>query len=288
METLSFSVLTAGLLGILVIADQSIHDGSVSASEKLLREESMAVDVAIVLAADMSGSINQIEADLQRESYAAALESSSVLKIIKRGMHGKIAVTFVEWSSFGSLETRVDWTILADANDAATIADAIRKKSDRRYLGPHGSKTSISYAIDASVDAFEKLPVPTLRRVIDVSGDGTNNDGSSLADSRQRALQKAIVINGLPIGAEIENGETTEEYYERHVIGGPGSFVIPADSFADFQWAIRNKLIREVGSIPARCRYLSNLEQCLPKWNTVGKNLQEHNRNFRCDFRCDF
>ncbi|WP_168992062.1 MULTISPECIES: DUF1194 domain-containing protein [Mesorhizobium] len=166
----------------------------------------------------------------------------------------KIAVTFVEWSSFGSLETRLDWSILADANDASVIAEAIRKKSERQGPGPHGAKTSISYAIDASVDAFDKLLAPTSRRVIDISGDGTNNDGSSLEDSRQRALQKAIVINGLPIGTEVENGETTTEYYERHVIGGPGSFVIPADSFAEFQWAIVNKLIREVGSIPGETR----------------------------------
>ena len=217
--------------------------------EKFVVEDTTAeVDVAIVLAADMSGSINQIEAALQRESYAAALESATVLKAIKKGVHRKIAVTFVEWSSFGSLETRLDWTILSDANDASVVAEAIRKKSERRRLGPHGSKTSISYAIDASVDAFDKLLVTSSRRVIDISGDGANNDGSSVEDSRRRALQKAIVINGLPIGSDVENGETITEYYERHVIGGPGSFVIPADSAAEFQWAIMYKLIREVGS----------------------------------------
>ncbi|UVK54800.1 DUF1194 domain-containing protein [Mesorhizobium sp. AR02] len=196
----------------------------------------------------MSGSINQTEAALQREGYAAALESASVLQVIKEGLHGRIAVTFLEWSSSGYLKTRLDWTVLSDANDASAIAEAIRKKSESRGLDPHGAKTSISYAIDASVDAFDKLPVTTSRRVIDISGDGTNNNGPSLEDSRQRALQKAIIINGLPIGAEIEDGETIAEYYERHVIGGPGSFIIPANSPAEFQWAIR-KLIREVSSI---------------------------------------
>ncbi|MER9253991.1 DUF1194 domain-containing protein [Mesorhizobium sp. M0598] len=254
MQLLSFTVLSAGLLRLLLIHDQPVHGNSYTNDlcpceirEKLLLEDPTAeVDVAIVLAADMSGSVNQIEATLQREGYAAALESPSVLKVIKEGMHGKIAVTFVEWSSRGSLKTRVDWTVLSDANDASVIADAIRKKSEGQRRDPHCAKTSISYAIDVSVDAFDKLPAPTLRRVIDISGDGTNNDGSSLEESRQRALQKAIVINGLPIGAEVENGESTAEYYERHVIGGAGSFIIPADSSAEFQWAIINKLVREV------------------------------------------
>ncbi|MER9333086.1 MULTISPECIES: DUF1194 domain-containing protein [unclassified Mesorhizobium] len=254
MKTLSCSVLTAGLL-ILVIVDRPFRSADTGiflseVADKSLLDSISEVDVAIVLAADMSGSINEAEAALQRESYAAALESDTVLKAIKKGLHGKIAVTFVEWSSFGSLKTRLDWTVLSDANDASVVAETIRKKSDRQGPGPHGAKTSISYAIDVSVDALERLPFPTSRRVIDISGDGANNDGSSLEDSRWRALQKAIIINGLPIGREVENGETTAEYYERHVIGGPGSFVIPADSLAEFQWAILNKLIREVGSIP--------------------------------------
>ncbi|RWP15152.1 MAG: DUF1194 domain-containing protein [Mesorhizobium sp.] len=262
MQVLSFTVLSVGLLRILLVADQPVH-GNYYTNDlcpceirgKLLLDDRVdVVDVAIVLAADMSGSINQIEATLQRESYAAALESSTVLKVIKEGMHGKIAVTFVEWSSRGSLKTRLDWTVLSDANDASAIAEAIRKKSQGQYRDPHSAKTSISYAIDVSVDAFDKLPVPTLRRVIDISGDGTNNDGSSLEESRQRALQKAIVINGLPIGAEVENGETTAEYYERHVIGGAGWFIIPADSSAEFQWAIINKLVREVSSISGETR----------------------------------
>ncbi|MER9650181.1 DUF1194 domain-containing protein [Mesorhizobium sp. M0199] len=262
MQVLSFSALIAALLKIVLVSVQYIHANphTIGLSPRGIREKVALenpineVDVAIVLAADMSGSINQIEANLQRESYAAALESATVLKVIKEGMHGKIAVTFVEWSSRGSSETRVSWTILSDAKDAAVIAKALRKKSGRPRSGPHGSNTSISYAIDASVDAFDKLPVPTLRRIIDISGDGANNDGTSVDDSRQRALRKAIVINGLPIGADVENGETTTEYYSRHVIGGPGSFVIPADSAASFQSAIIRKLIREVSSASGKAR----------------------------------
>ncbi|MER8385796.1 DUF1194 domain-containing protein [Mesorhizobium sp. M0166] len=262
MHVLSFSALVAGLLKIVLVSVQYTHANPYTNGlspdenrEKVVFDDPInEVDVAIVLAADMSGSINHIEAKLQRESYAAALESATVLNVIKEGVHGKIAVTFVEWSSRGSLETRVGWTILSDANDAAVIAEALRKKSERRRSGPRGSNTSISYAIDASVDAFDKLPVPTLRRIIDISGDGSNNDGTSVEDSRQRALQKAIVINGLPIGADVENGETTTEYYSRHVIGGPGSFVIPADSAAAFQSAIIRKLIREVSSASGKAR----------------------------------
>ncbi|RWO85970.1 MAG: DUF1194 domain-containing protein [Mesorhizobium sp.] len=135
MQVLSFTVLSAGLLRMLLIADQPVQGNSFTTDlcpceirgKTLLDDRVDVVDVAIVLAADMSGSINQIEATLQRESYAAALESSTVLKVIKEGMHGKIAVTFVEWSSRGSLKTRLDWTVLSDANDASAIAEAIRK-----------------------------------------------------------------------------------------------------------------------------------------------------------------
>ncbi|TIX44665.1 MAG: DUF1194 domain-containing protein, partial [Mesorhizobium sp.] len=176
MQVLSISALIAGLLRIVLISVQYIHANPYANglsprenSEKVVFDDPInEVDVAIVLAADMSGSINHIEAKLQRESYAAALESATVLNVIKEGMHGKIAVTFVEWSSRGSSETRVGWTILSNAKDAAVIAEALRKKSERRRSGPHGSNTSISYAIDASVDAFDKLPVPTLRRIIDI------------------------------------------------------------------------------------------------------------------------
>ncbi|RWB14351.1 MAG: DUF1194 domain-containing protein [Mesorhizobium sp.] len=206
------------------------------------------LDVAIVLAADMSGSISQAEAALEREGYASALESADVLEAIKEAPHGKVAVTYLEWSSSGSSETRLAWTVLSNANDASFIAAAIRKKSERKRSGPHGSKTSISYAIDVSVEALDKLPVRASRRIIDISGDGTNNDGSPIEDSRRRALQKSIVINGLPIGHDVENGETIPEYYERHVIGGPGSFMVTANSAAEFQRAITYKLARELAS----------------------------------------
>ncbi|MER9952890.1 DUF1194 domain-containing protein [Mesorhizobium sp. M0047] len=122
------------------------------------------VDVAIVLAADMSGSINQSEAALEREGYASALESTDVLEVIKEGPQGKVAVTYLEWSSAGTSETRLDWAILSDAHDASFIAGAIRDDSERKHSGPHGSKTSISYAIDVSVDAFDKQDHRHLRR----------------------------------------------------------------------------------------------------------------------------
>src|SRR5207245_1640403 len=154
---------------------------------------------------------------------------------------GKIAVSYLEWSSAGSTENRLNSAILTDAKDASFIAELIRRKSERERPGPHGLKTSISYAIDMSVDAFDKLPVRASRKVIDISGDGTNNDGPPVEDSRRRALQKAIVINGLPIGYDVENGETIPEYYERHVIGGPGSFMVTANSAAEFRRAITYK-----------------------------------------------
>ena len=257
MQSLS-AVFGIGLLSaVLTIVGQPAPDGS--HAEKLcpceihgkwpLTSSVDEVDVAIVLAADMSGSINQSEAALEREGYASALESADVLEVIKEGAQGKVAVTYLEWSSSGSSETRLDWAILTDAKDASLIAEVIRRKSERERAGPHGEKTSISYAIDVSVDAFDKLPVRASRRMIDISGDGTNNDGPPIEDSRRRALQKAIVINGLPIGYDVENGETIPEYYERHVIGGPGSFMVTANSAAEFRRAITYKLARELASI---------------------------------------
>lgn len=207
MQSLS-AVFGVGLFSaVLTIVGQPAPDGS--HAEKLcpcgihgnwpLTPSVDEVDVAIVLAADMSSSINQSEAALEREDYASALESADVLEVIKEGAQGKVAVTYLEWSSSCSSETRLDWAILSDAKDASFIAQAIRKKSERQRAGPHGSKTSISYAIDVSAAAFDKLPVRASRRVIDISGDGTNNDGPRVEDSRRRAVQKAIVMNGLPI-----------------------------------------------------------------------------------------
>lgn len=262
MQSLS-AVFGVGLLSaVLSIVGQRAPDGSHTVDlcpceihvKWPLTLSADEVDVAIVLAADMSGSINQSEAALEREGYASALESADVLEVIKEGVQGKVAVTYLEWSSSGSSETRLDWTILSDAKDASFIAQAIRKKSERQRAGPHGSKTSISYAIDVSADAFDKLPLRASRRVIDISGDGTNNDGPPIEDSRRRALQKAIVINGLPIGYDVESGETIPEYYERHVIGGPGSFMVTANSAAEFRRAITYKLARELASTSSGTR----------------------------------
>jgi hypothetical protein len=253
--------LSVVLWRILVIGDQPVQGDSTingictcDVREKFVVEDTTAeVDVAIVIAADMSGSINQIEAALQRESYAAALESATVLKAIKKGVHRKIAVTFVEWSSFGpwklgwtgpsSLTQRMHPWSLKQSGKSRKGDASVRTVPKHRF---HTPSTHLWMPLTSSLSPVHAGS--SISRVTDISGDGANNDGSSVEDSRRRALQKAIVINGLPIGSDVENGETITEYYERHVIGGPGSFVIPADSAAEFQWAIMYKLIREVAS----------------------------------------
>jgi len=212
------------------------------------------VDLLLVLASDVSRSVDTLKYQLQREGYAAALSNPRVVEAIRSGPHGRIAICFVEWSGATSQKLVIDWTIVSDAASARKISDQMielpRSFADR---------TSISAGIDFAMSQLERSPFTAPRRTIDVSGDGTNNSGRDVASARDDALAKGVTINGLVILSETPlpwNPEHTNppgglgEYYKRNVIGGPGAFVMVADSHNSFGQAIIKKMIAEIAAAP--------------------------------------
>jgi hypothetical protein len=217
------------------------------------------VDVALVLAADVSRSINDDEFKLQRSGYAAAIKSSRLLDAIRAGAHGAIAIAFVEWAGEGEEKTVVDWTVIRDEADTLRFAATLRD-APRSFVG----RTAIGSAIDYSAKLLGASGVEADRRVIDVSGDGANNQGRSVTDARDAALKAGVIINGLSIfnqTAAAEGGYLAlhtnppgglAKYYRENVIGGPGSFVLPIDNFDSFGEAMIHKLIIEIAGAPGR------------------------------------
>jgi hypothetical protein len=212
------------------------------------------VDLLLVLAADVSRSVDQKKFQLQREGYAAAITDPRVFKAIASGAYGKIAVSFVEWSGIGAQKVVIDWSVIGDA-------EAARKFSDQLAEAPRSfaDRTSISGGIDFSVSLLDRAPYEAARRTIDVSGDGTNNSGRDVIQARDDAVAKGIVINGLVILSDRPmswNPDHTnppgglEAYYRNNVIGGPGSFVVVAEDFNSFGQAIVKKLIAEIAELP--------------------------------------
>ena len=212
------------------------------------------VDVALVFAADVSRSIDDDEFKLQRQGYAAAVTNPRVLQAIAAGQHGAVAICFVEWSGPEEQQVVVDWTVVRDGETAAQFA-AILLNAPRSFVG----RTSISAALDFSRAYFDKSGVAAERRVIDVSGDGTNNSGRPVLDARDETVAAGITINGLAIINEHPNPgyfahtqppEGLPEYYRQNVIGGPGGFLLVVQDFSTFGEAITNKLVNEIAALP--------------------------------------
>lgn len=207
------------------------------------------VDLELVLAVDVSGSVDDLEAHQQRQGYVAALRDPLVHRAIEQGGLQRIAVTYVEWAGANYQQTIVDWTLLDSPEACERLASMLAEAPIGR-----GRWTSISGAIDYAVRLFEDNGYVGERRVIDVSGDGTNNNGRPVEDARWDALERGIVINGLPIlndrpqpfGMPTPRQVALDDYYERWVIGGPGSFSIVATDFDDFRRAVLAKLVREI------------------------------------------
>jgi len=204
------------------------------------------VDLQLVLAIDISRSIDEEEAKLQREGYIAAFLSPQVQRAVASGKNGRIGVIYMEWAGTASRRVVVDWTLIDGPASAKTFAE-------RLYVHDYmsASWTSISGAIDFAVELLEASPFKGGRRVIDISGDGRNNQGRPADAARDDAVRRGITINGLPITTERPNfGRPPERdldlYYERNVIGGPDAFMIVAEGFKAFGQAIVSKLIKEI------------------------------------------
>ncbi|HEX9463165.1 MAG TPA: DUF1194 domain-containing protein [Alphaproteobacteria bacterium] len=209
------------------------------------------VDLQLVLAVDVSRSIDAEEARLQREGYLAALAHPQVLQAIRSGAFGRIAVTYVEWAGSSYQRTVVDWSVI---DGDASARPFIEKLAEAAYMSRNW--TSISGAIDYAMDMFQHpAGFESTRRVIDISGDGRNNEGREADEARDEAVAAGVTINGLPIVNDRPNfGRPPEAdldiFYREHVIGGPGAFLIVAENFSSFASAILNKLIREIAGEP--------------------------------------
>ena len=212
------------------------------------------VDLELVLAVDISESMDMEEAALQRQGFVRAFRHRNVIDAIQRGRLGRIAVTYVEWGSEQYQITRVDWTEVADASSAAAFAEAVERSSAILV-----AYTSISGAIAFGAQSFEGNGFRGERRIIDISGDGPNNMGAYVILARDRAVADGITINGLPIINDRPNINgyplmpNLDLYYEDCVIGGFGAFIVVADGFKDFARAILRKLVTEIaGRAPPR------------------------------------
>ena len=200
------------------------------------------VDLALVLAVDASGSVDQTRFELQKQGYAAAFRHPRVLAAIQSGPTQSIAVIMMQWTGPALQVTAVPWTRLSDAASATAFADAIAQAPRRLF----GGGTSISGAIDTSMALLFDNPYRTARRIIDISGDGSNNRGRSVNLVRDEAVRAGVGINGLPI---LTLEPDLDHYYEQNVIGGPGAFVIAATSYETFADAILKKLIAEIAGV---------------------------------------
>ncbi len=203
----------------------------------------MAVDLLLVLAVDVSQSMDLAEARLQREGYRAAMTDPKVLAAVAGGPLGAIAVAYVEWGGYFYHQIVVPWTRIAGAEDARAWSDQLGTTPPQNMTW-----TSISGGLEYSREVLAACPFEGTRRVIDVSGDGANNNGPPPEPERDRLAAEGITINGLPIGTGNPPipGQSLAEYYRASVIGGPGAFLVAANDFAAFGEAIRRKLIQEI------------------------------------------
>ena len=249
-------VLVAGVLAggdVAGIAAPNPANPNAASRQLADKETNPTVDVELVLAVDVSYSMDMDELALQREGYAQAIVSKEFLQALKSGPHGRIAITYFEWAASTDQKIIIPWRVIDGPETADAVANEIVKTPIRR-----ASRTSISGAINFAMPLFDENPHRGLRRVIDISGDGPNNNGAPVVIARDAAVEKGIVINGLPIMVKEPSYSTMDIdnldlYYEDCVIGGPGSFVVTIKDRDKFKEAIRTKLLLEIaGRTPER------------------------------------
>jgi hypothetical protein len=244
-------------IGAVLVAGLMAGDvASIAAPNPALQRvdaQEATVDIELILAVDVSYSMDMDELAIQREGYAQALVSKEFLQALKAGPHGKIAITYFEWAASSDQKVIIPWRVIDGPETADAVSAEIMKTPVRR-----ASRTSISGAINFAMPLFDEDPYHGLRRVIDISGDGPNNNGLPVTGARDAALEKGIIINGLPIMVKEPSFSTMDIenldfYYEDCVIGGPGSFVVTIKDREKFKEAIRTKMVLEVaGRTPER------------------------------------
>jgi hypothetical protein len=230
------------------------------------------VDLLLVLASDVSHSIDTAKFKLQRDGYIAALSDPRVIEVIRSGPHGRIAICFVEWSGGEEQRVVIDWTLI-DGTKAAQDLVSQLDEAPRSFA----NFTSISAGIDFAMAQLKRAPYHSVRQTIDVSGDGTNNSGRSVIAARDDAVAQGVTVNGLVILTEqplVHDPYHThpvgglEAYYRENVVGGPNSFVIVAETFNTFGKAMLNKLIAEIADAEHPVARRANLHAWPPSRNT--------------------
>ena len=213
------------------------------------------VDLLLALAADVSGSVDDEKFSLQRDGYAAAITSPRVIEALQSGRLGRIAICYIEWSGIGNQRVLIDWTVIEDAASAQRFAIKLAE-APRSFF----SRTSISGGIDFAMRHIKHARFDAKRRVIDVSGDGDDdNSGGDVMLVRDKALAEGVTINALVVSEDqplvwedgsVYPGDGLERYYREKVIGGPGAFVMVAKDYASFGQALTKKLVAEIASLP--------------------------------------
>ncbi len=259
-----------------------------------LAAELVPVDVELVLAIDVSGSVDWQEAELQRDGYIQVIKSPEFVKVIQTGFLGKIAVTYIEWAGDGYQTEVVDWTVIKDQ----ATAEAFAKKLKAAPIDT-GPWTSISDVIKYVVPKFFNNSYQGTRRILDISGDGPNNTGTLVTKARDAAVKRGITINGLPIindrlqPSGRHQIADLDKYYAACVIGGPGAFLVVAHSFKDFARAIRRKMIFEIAGIKSdnwRAKskrsqsLMKNVSLLYPPGCDVGERRLQRRRSFGDEF----
>ena len=210
------------------------------------------LDVALVLAVDVSSSVDEGEAGIQRAGYIAALRDPRVADAIRGGLNGRIALTYVEWASPTDQRVLIPWREISDAAGANAFADELKNAAYKP-----GSTTSISGGIDFSVNLIQKSGIRAMRNVIDISGDGYSDYGRPVRAARDAAVKAGFIINGLPIMNERASYRTKippdlDKYYSENVTGGRGSFTLVVKNLEDFNKLVLQKLILEIASLEDR------------------------------------
>jgi hypothetical protein len=208
------------------------------------------VDLELALGIDVSGSVDDEEAMLQRQGYIAAFRHPDVIRAIEQGILGRIAVAYYEWAGYGHMRIIADWTMIDGTEAAHAFAGSLELNPPETAY-----RTAISSAIDFAVTYFDVNDFEGTRRVVDISGDGANNWGGPVTAARDRAVAQGVIINGLPIVNDRPGPSGRPQladldlYYENCVIGGPGAFIVVANSYPEFAEAVRRKLIIEIANL---------------------------------------
>lgn len=246
---LCVAIVWVGLRGGSFALNAPLHSAQYASKD-------IEVDAELVLAVDVSYSMDPEEQALQREGYTAALTSPQFLNAIRSGVLGKVAITYVEWAGMHHRQIVVPWRLIEGPESADAFAAEIARAPYMR-----ASRTSISGALLMSAELFKSSGYRGMRRIIDVSGDGVNNNGPPVNIARDEVLAQGITINGLPIMLRRPNQvwmdlAELDIYFEDCVIGGPGAFVVPVRERDQFKDAIRTKLVLEIAGLTPEPRLI--------------------------------